>query len=61
MLDNLSAEMKHQKLCRLNELPFPLYRLPQLLLGTNYIFLRVFFNCKLYCFMCCGIDTLLCR
>ena len=28
MLDNLFAEIKHQKLCCVNELPFPLYRLP---------------------------------
>lgn len=41
--DNLSTEIKYQKLCHVNELPFPLYCLPQLLLGTNYIFLRVFF------------------
>lgn len=61
MLDNLSAEIKHQKLCCVNELPFPLYHLPQLLLGTNHIFLRYFFNFKLYYFMCCGINTLLCQ
>lgn len=41
--DNFSTEIKHQKFCHMNVLPFPLYHLSQPLWGTNYIFLSFFF------------------
>lgn len=43
MPDNSSAEIKHQKLHRVNELPFPFHLLLQLLLDTQYFFLTASF------------------